>query len=150
MRNRATRPGRTVTDGHYVARFRMARDGRAADVRRIALRRSGGRWSVGPAFDRRSACGLLRSVKLERPVFGGHANRRVGVAYRLGADAEVRVEVRRGARTVQRFAPVRARAHRTYRLRLAGERWARGDHRVVVTVRRGADVVRWALTTRRL
>ncbi len=147
---RANRPGRRVTDGYYFVRYRIAQPGGETDVRRITLRRVNGRFSARPDFYRRATCDLLRSYKLERPVFGGRSNRDLGISYRLAEAARVEVTVTRGSRTVRRFAASQRQAGRTFRLRLDSEGLARGDYRVTLVARRGGRTVRSVLTTRRL
>ena len=147
---RANRRGRRVRDGYYFVRLRArGADGRV-ETRRETLRRRRGRWSERPAFYQRTACGLLSSFKLERPVFGGRTNRALHVAYRLASPAYVRVDVLRGTRLVKRFAYEPRRANLTHRLRFDAEGRQRGDYRVRVTaVRPGQRVVR-SLISRRL
>jgi hypothetical protein len=129
---RANRPGRRVRDGYLLVRYRMALPGGGTDVRRVVVRRAGGRLSVRPASYRREGCGLLTSFKLERPVFGGRTNGALFAAYRLAARARVTVTVRRGGRVVRRF-PARTReAGRTHRLRIPADGLTRGDHRVTL------------------
>jgi len=123
--------GRGLGDGLYFARFRLAQNGRS-DVRRLVLRRRGGRFARRPDFYRRASCGTVTSFKLERPAFGGRTNRALGIAYRLSRPARVTVTVSRGGRTVRRFETTSDRARRTYRLRLRSERLGRGDHRVTL------------------
>jgi len=94
---RANRRGRRVTDGYFIVRYRITGPG-GVDVRRIALRRVRGRWSRRPAYAATEGCGLLRSAKLTRPVFGGRSNREIGAAFRLSRDARVTVRVLRLAR----------------------------------------------------
>ncbi|MBA3329045.1 MAG: exo-alpha-sialidase, partial [Solirubrobacterales bacterium] len=52
-------------DGVFVVRLRMRLPGGAQDVRRVALSRRGGRFSVRRAYYRRASCGLVTSFKLE-------------------------------------------------------------------------------------
>ena len=73
---RANRRGRRVTDGYYFVRFRSRSAGGELDARRVTLRRANGRFSVRPAFYRRATCDLVRSFKLQRPVFGGSGRAR--------------------------------------------------------------------------
>jgi len=133
---RANRRGRKVTDGYYFVRFRTGSAERR-ETRRIALRRVRGRWSERPAFSRSTSCGLLRKLKLERPVFGGRTNRELGIAYRVARSARVTVTVLRGSRVVKRYAARTARGGHTGRLRFDSEGRPRGDYRVRVEARRG-------------
>ena len=126
------------------------RTSQGTEVRRVTLRRQDGRFSVRPSFYRRASCRLLRSFKLERPVFGGRRNRDLGIAFRLTDEAAVTVEIRRGSRVVKRFATTQRAGNRTHRLRVDSEGRPRGDYRVTLTARRGSTVVRSTLTSRRL
>jgi hypothetical protein len=147
---RTDRRGRRLRDGIYFARFR-ARDALGLpDVRRVVLRRSRGRWSPRPAFDRVDSCGLLSSFKLERPVFGGTTRRGLRMTYRLSAPATVRVDILRGRRVVKRIASVSRRGGVTFRTSIDRALRRRGDYRVRITVRRGTRTVVQTLTSRRL
>jgi len=55
---------RRLGDGRYVVRFTMRLDGRARDVRRVALRRVNGRFRAAPDFHQPAGCGRLRTSKL--------------------------------------------------------------------------------------
>ncbi len=132
---RANRRGRRVGDGLYSVRYTMRLPGGRRDVRRIALRRARGRFSVSRPFARRDRCVLLRSYKLERPGFGGRTNRSVGVSYRLGEASRVTVRVLRGTRAVKTFPAREVRAGVLVRLRFDAERRPRGDFRFEIDVR---------------
>ena len=147
---RANRGRRKVTDGYYFVRYRMDIGGGQVDVRRVTLRRTNGRFSTRPSFYMRDACGLLRSYKLTRPVFGGRTNRELSISYRLNRAATVSAVVRRGKRVVSRYAARSRQANQTYRLRLDSEKLRRGDHKVTITVRSGSTVETRTLTARRL
>jgi len=146
---RANQPGRRVTDGYYVVRYRT-RTASGTDTRRIALRRSGGRWSTRPAFYRRAVCDLLRSFKLERPVFGGRTNRALGITYQVEREAQVVVTVSRGKRVVKRFSARTVDPRRTIRLRFDAEGRPRGDYRVRIEARRAGERVASSTVSRRL
>jgi choice-of-anchor B domain-containing protein len=146
---RANRPGRRVTDGYYFVRYRVATP-RGTDVRRIALRRVGGKWSRRPEFYRRASCDLLRSFKLERPVFGGRTNRALNVSYQASSAARAEVTVLRGAKVVRRFAARDVRARRTMRARLDASKLRRGTYTVRIVLRRGGETVTSTLSARRL
>lgn len=138
--------GRRGSAGLYSARFTMKLPAGLRDVRRVALRRAGGRFTRRPSFYRRASCGAVTSFKLERPAF---ARRGLGIAFRLGAPARVTVTVRRRGKTVRRFKARAGVADRTYRLRLRSAR--RGDHVVRLIARQASGrVVRAKLTSRRL
>ena len=147
---RFTRPAtfsRRVPDGYYFVRFTMRRGGERVDVRRVVLRRSGGRFAIAKRHYRRGSCELLRSFKLARPVFGGRSRTPLRVAYRLTRPARVTLTVTRGSRVVLRRTARRA-AGRTYRLALAPP--ARGSYRVRLTAEGGGLRARSTLTARRL
>ncbi len=133
-------------DGFFFVRVRA----RGATERRFALRRRGGRFVRRPAFDRPPSCSLLTSAKLERPVFGGRANRPLRVAFRVARDAQVTVTVSRRGRVVRRFAARRRAGGLTHRLRIGAERLRRGDHVVRITVADEGDRATARLVARRL
>jgi hypothetical protein len=124
--------GRTLTDGYYYARFRMALRDEAEDVRMVALRRTNGRFVSAPALAQSTSCGLFTSYRLARAVFGGTRNLPLRFSYRLAhAVAGVRVEVRRGRRLVRRLSGG-GTAGRTYSFSLPAKSVPRG---ATVTVR---------------
>ena len=127
------------SDGYYFVRFTMA----GRDVRRIVLRKQGGRFKKVARHYRRGDCELLRSYKLERPVFGGRQRTPLRVAFRLTRAAPVTITVIRGKRVVARRT-VNSAGNRTYRLALRPS--ARGVYRVRITV----GGVRETLTARKL
>ena len=143
---RANRPGRQVRDGSLFVRYRMRLPGGGLDVRRVVLRRDGGRLTVRPTHHRSDGCGIVRSAKLERPVFGGRTNRALGIAVRLNRAARVQVTILRGTRVVRRYAARSLPAARTLRLRFDSEGRPRGDYRVRVEA--GGELV--TLLARRL
>jgi len=143
---------RSLGDGYYFVRFTMPLANGAKDVRRVTLRRRGGKFANAPAHYARDTCGALRSYKLERPVFGGKKNRSLGIAYQLnnGVDS-VTVTVLRGTRVVKRFTGLGTAAKRTYRLRLLASAVPRGSTvRVRIELVRANAQVRSTLTSRRL
>jgi hypothetical protein len=142
---RATQRGRRVTDGYYFVRFRLG-----SDTRRITLRRSGGRFTRVADFYRRASCDLVPSYKLTRPVFGGTANRAIGISYRVARQARVTVTVLRGSRVVKTFPARTVAANRTHRLTLPARRLARGDYRFRLVARAGSQTVTSVLVSRRL
>ena len=129
---RANRRGRRVRDGYLFVRYRMRLGGGRLSVRRVVLRRDGGRLTVRPTHHRPDDCGIVRTAKLERPVFGGRTNRALGVAVRLNRAARVRVTVLRGTRVVRRYPAQSLAAARTLRVRFDSEGRPRGDYRVLV------------------
>lgn len=148
---RATRGGRRVTDGYYFARFSTRGSNGRADVRRVTLRRSGGRFTLRPDFYRRASCDLLPAFKLRRPVFGGAGRSPVlEIAYRLSEPATVTVTVRRGGRVVQRFPAHESAAGRTVRLRLRAGGRGRGDYTVRLDAQGEKARITSTLVSRRL
>jgi hypothetical protein len=129
----ANRPGRHVADGYYFLRYQVRYAGQV-DTRRVVLRRVNGRFVRRPEFYRRASCGTISAYKLERPVFGGPANRALGVAFRLTVPGRASVTVLRGTRVVRRYAAHSDRAARTYRLRFPAEGRPVGDYRFKLTV----------------
>jgi len=117
------------------------------DVRRLVLRKRNGRFTRVARHYRRGDCELLRSFKLERPVFGGRQRTPLRVAYRLTRSARVTLTVARGKRTVVRRTATRP-GNRT--IRLAFRPPARGVYRVRVVVESGGERVSSTLTARRL
>jgi len=138
-------------DGLYFARYRMkTRNGKGNETRRITLLRRNGRFTRRPDFYRRATCDLLPSYKLERAAFGGTSRTPLRIAYRVATTARVQVTVLRGKKAVKRFKARTAAPKRTHRLRLASGKLARGDHKVRITVGRGAGRVVSTLVSRRL
>ena len=91
---------RGVRNGTYVVRFRTSLAGGSADLRRIAVQRRKGRFTVRPAFQRARSCtNLLGAFRLNRPVFGGRQKRALFASFRLNAAADVKLTVTRGARS---------------------------------------------------
>jgi hypothetical protein len=133
--NGRDRRGRPLRSGTYMVRFTARTASGAADRRRFALVLRKGRFRRAPAFARTDSCALLRTFKLLRPVFGGRSRRALGVAFRLGEDAQVSVAVRRGMRTVRRFAARSYTAGTTHRVRVPARRLRRGLYAVRITVR---------------
>ena len=131
------RRGKRVGAGYYVARFTARSASGQPDVRRIPLVRRGGRFRAVGAYDQREGCGLLRSFKLERPVFGGRTNRALNLSMRFGDQTSAEVIVRRaGGRVVKRFAAADYRGGVTHRKRVSvTRRIARGRYLVTVVAR---------------
>jgi photosystem II stability/assembly factor-like uncharacterized protein len=147
---RANHEGRTVGDGYYFVRFTLREASGVADVRRLVLLRSHGRWSSRPAYYGREGCSTVRAFKLLRPVFGGSTQRALGISVRLTRPGTVAVTVRRGTRVIKRYPAVQRAAGSTYRLSVASRKLARGDYRVTIEVRRGNERIVKTLTSRRL
>jgi hypothetical protein len=139
-----------VQDGIYFARLRVRTTSGATDTRRVALLRRAGRWRLRPAFDSRTTCGLVDSFKLTRPVFGGRSNAALFASFRLGESAKVIVELRRGAKLVQRLKQRAYAPNRTHRVRFKRFAGGRGDYRVVLNANRPGRTQSVTLTGRKL
>ncbi|HEV2755654.1 MAG TPA: M28 family peptidase [Actinomycetota bacterium] len=143
------RSRRRLTNGFYFARF-MTGNAEDHDIRRVTLQRSKGRFRIVRPHYRRSTCGVLRSFKLSSPAFGGRNKKRLGVAYRLGAEARVSVVVRRGKKVVRRFRARNRSAAVIHRLSIRPRGLRRGVYRVTVTVAAAGRTTRSTLYSRRL
>jgi hypothetical protein len=110
--------------------------GGARDVRHLALRRSHGRFTRGPAYAVANGCGALRALQAASPVFGGRQNQPLRIAFRLRSRSAVALELRRGKRIVRRIAYKTVAAERTTRRVFAARGLARGTYSVVLRVRR--------------
>ena len=142
---------RGLRDGIYFARLSVRGTSGRTDTRRVALARRNGRFTRRPDFYRRASCDAVSSFKLEAPVFGGRANRALGVSYRLAGAGRVTVDLLRGRRVVRTLSRASTRtARRTFRLRVGAEKLRRGDYRVRLRVTRGGRTTTTALTARRL
>jgi len=142
--------GRRIGDGVYSVRMTIPTGGRTTDVRRIVLERVRGRFRARPAAYRRASCGALSSFKLDLPVFGGSKRRSLGVSYRLGSAARVRVTVLRGNRVVRRYLTRSRLAGRTYRQSVLSRKLRRGTYRVRIVVTRPGASTTSTLTAKRL
>jgi hypothetical protein len=141
--------GAGAEDGWYVVRFRMRLAGGASDVRRVSVRRVGGRFVNRPPSYLRNRCGALDSFKLQRPVFGA---RGLKISYRLprGVDTVSVVASARG-RVIRRFRGTGAGGGRTYRLLLPARHIRAGtDVQVRLTVVRAGSRQGSLLVSRRL
>ncbi len=144
--------GRTagIRDGYFLVRYAMKLGNGRTDVRRVTVRRRGGRFAPAPSSYRRASCGLLSSFKLERPVFGGATSRALNLSLRLSDAAAVTVTIRRGSRVVKRFASRARAANVTHRWRFGAERAPRGRYTVTVDATGGARRVAATLAAQRL
>jgi hypothetical protein len=134
-----------AADGVYVVRY-----GTGAARRRAVVLRSGGTWRLRPADETAGTCGVLTSVRTDRPVFGGRSRRSLTVKYRLSAEARVRIDVLRGGRIVGRTQSKPRRAGVTYSIRIPATGLSRGDHRVRVTATRDGESVTATVVSRRI
>lgn len=144
----ANRRGRRVVDGSYFARFTMRLANGPDDVRRVTLLREDGQWQELPPHYRRSSCGLVRSFKLLRPVFGGSRSASQGVAFILDHRARVGLEVLRGSEVVRRFPAVSRSGGRTHRLTVASRGLPLGELRFRLTAIDGDSTLVEHLTSR--
>jgi acyl CoA:acetate/3-ketoacid CoA transferase alpha subunit len=83
-------------------------------------------------------------------VFGGSKRRSLGVSYRLGSAARVRVTVLRGNRVVRRYLTRSRLAGRTYRQSVLSRKLRRGTYRVRIVVTRPGASTTSTLTAKRL
>jgi acyl-homoserine-lactone acylase len=124
-------------DGVFVVRLRARGVFGGTDTRRLAFRRTRGRFRALPRFERHGGCDLLRSFRLSAPVFG---RRGVSVSFRLAGRA--RFTLRDGRRLVGRGTA------QTGRFNVRPRR--RGVHRFRLVVRSGGRRVTATLRARRL
>jgi hypothetical protein len=143
---------RRLGGGHYFARFTMRLD-RGRDVRRIALRRRGGRFRLAPDFHQRFDCGTFRALKLSSSVLGGSTRAPLGIAVRLAQPADrLTIVARIGKRVIKRWQVRRPQPGFTFRRRLRASAVPKGRTvRVAVSVTHGSRRTRGQiLTARRL
>ncbi|CAA9519871.1 MAG: hypothetical protein AVDCRST_MAG30-2977, partial [uncultured Solirubrobacteraceae bacterium] len=151
VQNRGSARRKKVGTGYYFVRYTMLRGGKRIDVRRVTLRKAGGKFSKRPAYYRRDTCDLLGKFKLERPVFGGSRTVALKAAYRLNSAARVTVTITRGSKVVKRYKATQREGKRTYRVTLPARRRAGGDYRVrLQATGGGGQRVNAVLTSRRL
>jgi hypothetical protein len=144
--------GQGAADGWYVVRFRMALAGGGSDVRRIAVRRTHGRFVRRPASYLKDPCGALKSFKLQRPVFGGANKRGLKISYSLprGVDS-VKVVASAHGKARRTFKGTGADAGRMYQLVLPAKGIARGtDVSVRMTIVRAGSRESTVLVSRRI
>jgi hypothetical protein len=135
-----------IRNGYYKARFRgRAANGRV-DSRQVALRRKRGRWYVLDPFQRRDACGFLRSFALSAPAF----RKRLRVAFQVSEPANVTLDLLRGRKRVRRLASGEYRRIATQRLRIPARGLRRGVYRVRLRAKGERRAITAVLTTRRI
>ena len=143
--------GRRLPNGYYFVRFRMRQPDGRADVRRITLRRKGGRFYVAKPFYARVSCALLSSAKLRAPVFGGRGNRALRLAFTITKPSRVKVTVFRGKKRVHRVVARRRAAEVMQRLTIPARKLKRrGTYRVRIVAVSGETRERTTLYARRL
>jgi hypothetical protein len=137
--------GRRLRDGHYLVRFAANTPAGTAYERRIAVVRRNGRFTPLGSHQKPDTCGLLRTWKLLRPVFGGRTNRGLVMSFRFAQDARASIVVRRrGGRVVKRFAEQGYAGGVLHRKRISStlaRRLARGRYTVTISVRDGARII---------
>ncbi len=148
---RQKRRARASADGVFFARISITAASGRRDIRRVALVRRGSRFRTRPTFQRASSCrGALRNFKLERPAFGGAANRALDVSFRLAGDGRVTVDLLRGTTRVRRLSSAEREGGTLHRVRLSSERLRRGVYRVRVRARVADRTTTSTLTTQRV
>ncbi len=142
---------RGVRNGTYVVRFRTSLAGGGADLRRIAVQRRKGRFTVRPAFQRANSCtNLLSAFRLNRPVFGGRQKRALFASFRLNAAADVKLTVTRKGKVVRTTKRKRYPAGNGRTIRVTPKGRARGDYKVTISAERTGRSATATLTSRRL
>ena len=142
---------RTAPRGVYFLRVTTTTPQGDREVRRIPVNHTRGRWVLRRAFQRQPSCALLSSAALGSPVFDGR--RPISLRYSVTQPARVTISVYRGLRSKKPIRRVvrNAAANKVLRVRFRGKRVARrGEYRVVVSAKRGDEVVRTTLNARRL
>jgi hypothetical protein len=142
------RRGRALTDGYYFLRFTVKAAG-AGDVRRMALRRSGGRFTRVPDFYAKTGCKVLRTAKLSGPAFGGVNARPLGIAFRLTRSGTARIAVRHAGRVVL-SRTIKNTGKVTRRVSLPFRGTTPGDYVATITGTAGGRTETIRLTSRRL
>jgi hypothetical protein len=144
--------GRRFRDGFYVVRITAPLPTGGVEVRRLPMRRVRGRWQPVGGYERRETCGLLRTFKLERPVFGGETNRALNVAFRVDAESTVSAVVRGpDGRVRGRFRQRTFSGGITHRLRQTVKRsMPRGRYTITLTARSAGRSVTSSVTGYRL
>ena len=142
---------RGVRDGHYVVRFRTQLADGSADLRRIAVQRRKGRFTVRPAFQRANSCtNLLGAFRLNRPVFGGRQKRALFASFRLNQAADVKLTVTRNGKVVRTTQRKRYAAGKGVTTRVTPKGRGRGGYKVSISAERQGRSATAVLTSRRL
>lgn len=148
---RQRRRARASSGGVFFARIGITAASGRRDIRRIALVRRDGRFRTRPTFQRRGSCrGTLQNFKLERPAFGGTANRALDVSFRLAGDGRVTVDLLRGSQQVRRLSSADRKSGTLHRVRLSSEGLRRAVYRVRVRATVGGRTTTSTLTTQRV
>jgi hypothetical protein len=149
---RPNRSLRRLRDGYYEVRLQIPTGGGSLDTRILSVVRRHGRFRAGPVMAARETCGLLRSFRLTRPVFGGSNRRPLVVNYRLGSRGSIDLAVLRGRHVVAHYRAKKRRAGHIYRVSVAPVRELaqRGRYRVRLRVVSGKRRAGATLTADRL
>jgi hypothetical protein len=132
-------------------RFRTQLADGSADLRRIAVQRKRGRFTVRPAFQRVDSCtNLIGAFRLNRPVFGGRQKRALFASFRLNQAADVKVTVTRAGKVVRTTQRRRYPAGDGRTIRVTPKGRARGDYKVTISAERQGRSATAVLTSRRL
>lgn len=126
---------RHVGDGYYDVRIRVP-VGRTFEQRQVAVVRRHGRFHARPQYVTRRTCAALTVVGLNRPVFGGSNNRRLGIYYRLHRTMSVNLTLMRGKHVVRRLRAKR-QSSGGYKLHVSSRRLRRGNYTVRMIAKRG-------------
>ena len=126
-----------LADGYYFVRYQIKGARKRTDERRLAFRVRKGRISLRRSHYSPNSCGLLSSVKLGSPVFGGRTKQPLRVALRVARASAVTVQVLRGEKVVKTIALKAVRARTTRRVNVSAIKVLkrRGDYRVRVTAK---------------
>jgi hypothetical protein len=145
------RGNRKLPEGYYFAKFATKAPNGQTDTRRVGLRRTANRFFRLRAFDRREACSLVREMRLKSPVFGGTANRRMKLAFRLEESSRARIVVRRKGKVVKRFKAKNYRGGRTHRKGIKLPPGAKGgEYQVVLKATHPGRAVNVVITGRKV
>jgi zinc carboxypeptidase len=147
--NGRDKKGRALADGYYWVRF-LGKTKRGVDVRRVALQRTGGRFTVLEPFDRRDTCGILRRLRLSGPVFGGITDKPLRISYQLGVKADVKVVIKRGGTVVSRYSRTNRKPGQRQNLTLPSRKVKAGEYTVRLTAEAGGKTVGTTLVSRRI
>jgi len=146
---RANRKGTRVRNGFVLVQLRT-RTPDGLGTRSFTLLRRGGRYVKRPAYTKRAGCVLLRSFRINRPVFGGTTGRRLAIAVRIRKAGRVRITLRRNGKVVRKLANHRLAAGQRIKLRVRPRALRVAAYRVRVDVRSGGRHRVAVLTARRL
>ena len=130
---------RFANAGIYNVGVRVADDrgGTAYASKQVTI--SGASTGAPPTAKPAAATRLLRSFKLNRPVFGGRRNHKLVVRYRLGEAGRAVVSLYRGKTRIKRLSAANRRANQTYKIRISPKKLRKGATYTVRISVRSAD-----------